>query len=200
MKRFKSVIYSISYLGLILTFYFISGCRTHKVHNEINLVVSNDWFVTGPTVEMQGHISRNKKGTIKVIANNSPTTEIELNVPISPINPLNSNEGLPISLQDNSTFIEIKYKSSHLIKLQAREGNNNGTGCTHGGSHPMVNIKPSPKSFTTIKIPWKDFKLNGESNGKILDTKKLCKLNFVNYHPTAGAFLEIKSLAIENYK
>ena len=184
-----------------LLYFFALLLFTSCNSKEKNLVLSNEWFVAGPVVESEININviRKQDKVVKITANDSPTGEIELNVPLVPVDPSKSNEGLPISLSDRSTFIEITYKSSHLIKLQAREGNEDGTGCVHGGSQPMADIPPSPTAFSTLRIPWSDFRLNGKPNGKVLDIAKLCKLNFVNYDPVPGAYLEITSVRIENY-
>lgn len=115
--------------------------------------------------------------------------EIELNVLITPSN---SNDGTPVNLPDASRFVRITYKSSHLIKLQAREGNEEGTGCVHGGSHPRIDLAPSPNQFRTIKIPWTAFRQDGLPNGKLLNIHNLCKFNFVNYNPVSGAFFRNK--------
>lgn len=98
----------------------------------------------------------------------------------------------------NSSFIQITYTSSQEIKLQAREGNEEGTGCMHGGSHPRVNLPASPNSFTTVKIPWTDFRQDELTDGKKLNIHNLCKFNFVNFHPVGQSKLQIKSVEIQN--
>jgi hypothetical protein len=160
-----------------------------------DLVKTSTWYIAGPVVENQEMINmiRQKKGIVMVTAKNNPVGEIELNVMVTASD---SNDGKPTNLSDNSKFVSITYKSSHLIKIQAREGNREGTSCVHGGSHPMVDLLPSPNKFTTIKIPWSDFKQDGLSDGKLLDIHNLCKFNFVNYNPVSGATLEIKSVKI----
>ena len=163
---------------------------------EINLVQSNTWFIAGAVIESQEIINttRLKTGIIKVTAKDNPIGEIELNVAITPSE---SNDGIPQNLPDDSRYVMITYKSSHVIKIQAREGNEEGTGCIHGGSHPMVDLPTSSKKFTTIKIPWSNFKQDGLPNGKSLNVHNLCKFNFVNYNPVSGAFLEIKSVIVQ---
>ncbi|QOG04135.1 hypothetical protein [Flavobacterium sp. MDT1-60] len=163
---------------------------------EINLVKSNTWFIAGPVRENQETINavRLKMGIIKVNAKDNPVGEIELNVAITPSE---SNDGIPKNLSNDSKYVSITYKSSHLIKIQAREGNEAGTGCLHGGSHPRADLPASPKKFTTIKIPWSHFKQDGLPDGKPLNIHNLCKFNFVNYNPVSGAFLEIKSVIVQ---
>jgi hypothetical protein len=175
---------------------FISGFVSIEKDSDKNLVKTSTWYIAGPALENQETINRvrQEKGIIKVTAKDNPVGEIELNVLITDSN---SNDGAPTNLSDNSKFVSITYKSSHLIKLQAREGNEEGTGCVHGGSHPRVDLKASPKKFTTVKIPWSDFKQDGLPDGKLLDIHNLCKFNFVNYNPVSGAFLEIKSVMIK---
>ncbi|WP_241775777.1 hypothetical protein [Flavobacterium sp. Root420] len=163
---------------------------------EINLVKSNTWFIAGPVIESQEIINttRLKTGIIKVTAKDNPIGEIELNVAITPSE---SNDGIPQNLSDDSKYVTITYKSSHLIKIQAREGNEEGTGCVHGGSHPRADLPASPKKFATLKIPWPHFKQDGLPDGKPLNIHNLCKFNFVNYNPVSGAFLEIKSVIVQ---
>lgn len=184
---------------LLLTIFLTSGfsCIQKDLDSDRNLVKSSTWYIAGPAKENQETINaiREKEGIIKVTAKDNPIGEIELNVMITASD---SNDGVPTNLSDNSKFVSITYKSSHLIKLQAREGNNEGTGCVHGGSHPRVDIPASPKKFVTIKIPWSNFKQDGLPNGKLLDIHNLCKFNFVNYNPVSGAFLEIKSVIVQN--
>jgi hypothetical protein len=181
-----------------LTIFFTSSFSS--IQNDLdsrNLVKSSTWYIAGPAKENQETINtiREKEGIIRVTVKDNPAGEIELNVMITASD---SNDGIPTNLSDQSKFVSITYKSSALIKLQAREGNNEGTGCMHGGSHPRVDIQASPKKFATIKIPWSNFKQDGLPNGKLLNIHNLCKFNFVNYHPVSGAFLEIKSVIVQN--
>lgn len=188
----KTLILFVTIVFLIFGFSIIQ----QKANSNIDLVKTSTWYIAGPVTENQETINdvRKKKGIIKVTTKNNPVGEIELNVLITPSN---SNDGAPTNLSDQSKFVSITYRSSHLIKLQAREGNEEGTGCIHGGSHPRVDILPSPKKFTTIKIPWSDFKQDGLVNGKLLNIHNLCKFNFVNYKPVSGATLEIKSVIVQ---
>lgn len=165
-------------------------------NSGLDLVKTSTWYIAGPTLENQETINRirKEKGIIKVTAKDNPIGEIELNVMITEAD---SNDGAPTNLSESSKYLSITYKSSHLIKIQAREGNPEGTGCIHGGSHPRVDLPVSAKKFTTIKIPWTDFKQDGDQNGKTLNIHNLCKFNFVNYNPVSGASLEIKSVIIE---
>lgn len=187
-------------LYLLLISILLLGCSSHKDHNYLaanDLVIQNNWFIAGPAVETEENVNnyRKHKGVISVTAKRNPVGEIELNVPITP---LFSNDGNPTDLSDESTYVEITYQSTQEIKLQAREGNAEGTGCAHGGSHPMVSVPPSPDSFVTIKLYWTDFKLDNLPNGKMLDIHNLCKFNFVNYHPVENSKLIIKSVHIQN--
>jgi hypothetical protein len=183
---------------LLLTIFFISGFGfiQHDLDSDRNLVKSSTWYIAGPAKENQETINtiRKNEAIIRVTAKDNPVGEIELNVMITASD---SNDGIPTNLSDDSKFVTITYRSSHLIKLQAREGNPEGTGCVHGGSHPRVDIPASPKKFKTIKIPWSNFKQDGLSNGKLLNIHNLCKFNFVNYNPVSGAFLEIKSVIVQ---
>lgn len=182
---------------LFLVFATLSFASAEQLLNaDIDLVKTSTWYIAGPAKESQETINliRKEKGVIKVTAKDNPVGEIELNVMVTEST---SNDGKPTNLSKYSKYLSITYKSSHLIKLQAREGNADGTGCIHGGSHPRVDLPVSAKKFSTIKIPWTAFKQDGNPNGKTLNIHNLCKFNFVNYNPVAGAFLEIKSVVFE---
>lgn len=182
---------------LFLMFATLSFASAEQLLNaDIDLVKTSTWYIAGPAKENQETINtiRKEKRIVKVTAKDNPVGEIELNVMVTESN---SNDGKPTNLSKYSKYLSITYKSSHLIKLQAREGNADGTGCVHGGSHPRVDLPVSAKKFSTIKIPWTAFKQDGNPNGKTLNIHNLCKFNFVNYNPIAGAVLEIKSVVIE---
>jgi hypothetical protein len=186
------------YLLFAVIAFLISGFNVQNaIDKDVDLVKSNTWFIAGPSKESQEIINsiRLKKGIIKITAKDSPVGEIELNVTITPSE---TNDAVPKSLSDNSGFVTITYRATQLIKLQAREGNQEGTGCVHGGSHPRVDLPASPYKFITLKIPWKNFRQDGLANGKLLNIQNLCKFNFVNYNPVSGATLEIKSILIKN--
>lgn len=186
-----------SFIIISTTGVFLFGFTSVKKNSDKNLVKTSTWYIAGPALENQETINhvRQEKGIVRVTAKENPVGEIELNVLITDSG---SNDGAPTNLSDDSKFLSITYKSSHLIKLQAREGNPEGTGCVHGGSHPRVDLVASPKKFITIKIPWSDFKQDGLPDGKRLDIHNLCKFNFVNYNPVSGAFLEIRSVIVQN--
>ncbi|TDW48598.1 hypothetical protein EV144_103108 [Flavobacterium sp. 270] len=182
-------------ISVFVILFLTSGFSEMK--DATNLVKSNYWYIAGPSKESQETINmiRQKEGIVRVTANDNPIKEIELNVMITASE---SNDGIATDLSSSSKFVSITYKSSQLIKLQAREGNEEGTGCVHGGSHPRVDLPASPNKFTTIKISWTDFRQDGLSNGKLLNIHNLCKFNFVNYNPISGSLLEIKSVIIQN--
>ncbi|KAF2330154.1 hypothetical protein SAMN06265220_103105 [Flavobacterium nitrogenifigens] len=171
------------------------GFSTMDQKNETNLVKSNKWFIAGPALENEEEINKTRleKGIVTVTAKDNPKGEIELNVMITPSE---INDGVPTNLPNDSKQVEIIYQSTQIIKLQAREGNEEGTGCVHGGSHPRVTIPASPKHFSTVKIPWSDFRQDELSNGKFLNIHNLCKFNFVNYNPVSGSVLKIKSVIL----
>jgi hypothetical protein len=194
--EYKTIINRILPLGfLIISFLSCKTTSLQNTNNNSDLVISNTWYIAGPVKENQETINniREKEHHIRVTTNNSPVGEIELNVMIAQSE---SNDGKPTNLPSNSGFVSITYKSSQPIKIQAREGNDSGTGCVHGGTHAMADLPASPDKFSTIKIPWSDFKLNEKS----VNIHNLCKLNFVNYHPVSGAILEITSVQIQNLK
>jgi len=163
---------------------------------DLDLVQSNIWQIAGPVKENYEIINaiRLKEGVVRVTAKDNPVGEIELNVVITS----SANDEVVTNLSNNSRFVTITYKSTQLIKLQAREADETGTHCVHGGSHPRVDLPESPDTFKTIKIPWSNFRQDGLPNGKLLNIHNLCKFNFVNYQPVSGAVLEIKSVIIEN--
>ena len=197
----QTLLYCMYYKScLFFVLIIIFGCSVHKEKSSetsTDLVIDNNWFVAGPTLENEKKLNdyRLKNGVISVTATKNPVGEIELNVPIIPSL---SNDGKPIDLSEKSTYVEVTYKSSQEIKLQAREGNTEGTGCIHGGSHPRVSLPSSPNSFSTIKIYWNDFKQDELADGKKLNIHNLCKFNFVNYHPIGQSKLQIKSVRIQN--
>ncbi len=195
MKNKPSIILNYFLFSLILLFSYSFSPLIVFSSSNLDLVKTSTWYIAGPTKETQETINkiRKEKGLIKITAKENPTGEIELNVMISESN---SNDGAPTNLSKNSKYVSITYKSNELIKLQAREGNEDGTGCVHGGLHPRVDLPISAKSFTTLKIPWTEFKQDGLANGKILNIHNLCKFNFVNYNPSSNAVLEIKSVRI----
>lgn len=182
-------------ISLFLTLFLTSGFINKK--DTLDLVKSNIWYIAGPAKENQETISavQKKEGIIRVTAKDSLVGEIELNVLITPSE---SNDGKPTNLPSQSKFVTIIYKSTQLNKIQAREGNEEGTGCVHGGSHPRVDLPASPNKFKTIKIPWTDFRQDGLPDGKLLNIHNLCKFNFVNYNPASGSLLEIKSVTLQN--
>jgi hypothetical protein len=182
-------------VSFLVVLFFISGFTNKR--NTRDLVKENDWYIAGPVKENQTTLNeiRQKEGVLRVTAKDSPVGEIELNVMITASD---SNDGVATNLSDHSKFVSITYKSTQLIKLQAREGNEEGTGCVHGGSHPRVDLPASPNKFTTLKIPWTHFKQDGLPNGKLLDIHNLCKFNFANYNPVTGSVLEIKSVILQN--
>lgn len=193
----KTLAFLSFFLFLPVWFGILGFAAAEKTLNSsLDLVKTSTWYIAGPALENQETINRirKEKGIVKVTAKDNPIGEIELNVMITEAD---SNDGAPTNLSESSKYLSIAYKSSHLIKIQAREGNAEGTGCIHGGSHPRVDLPVSVKKFTTIKIPWTDFKQDGDPNGKTLNIHNLCKFNFVNYNPVSGAILEIKSVVIE---
>lgn len=184
------------FLPIAIAFFAISFSSQSSLKST-DLVKANTWFIAGPAKENQEIINtvRKKEGIVRVTSKESPIGEIELNVTIIPSE---TNEGIPKKLSSDSGFVTIIYKSTQLIKLQAHEGNPEGTGCVHGGSHPMTNLPASPDRFATLKIPWKNFRQDGLADGRLLNTQNLCKFNFVNYKPVSGSLLEIRSIIIQN--
>ncbi|MHC0448130.1 hypothetical protein ACWA1F_22165 [Flavobacterium sp. 3-218] len=178
--------------SIVMVLVFVSVFKIEG-QNRTDLIKSNKWFIAGPSVENEEAINalRLKKGIVLVTAKENPKREIELNVMITNSE---TNDGAPTNISEESKYVEITYQSTQIIKLQAREGNAEGTGCVHGGSHPRVSLPASPKHFSTIKIPWTDFKHDELPDGKTLNINNICKLNFVNYNPVSGSVLKIKKV------
>ncbi|PBJ14547.1 hypothetical protein BSF42_09680 [Flavobacterium sp. ACN6] len=183
------------YFTLYFLLFFLLGFSAKSQEKQTDLVKSNKWFIAGPAKENGEEINRirKQKGIIAVSAKDNPKGEVELNVLITSSE---TNDGIPTNLSDESKYVEITYQSTQIIKLQAREGNHEGTGCVHGGSHPRVSLPASPNQFKTIKIPWSNFKQDELPDGKVLNIHNLCKFNFVNYNPVSGSVLKIKSVII----
>jgi len=168
-------------------------CFSQNDQQKQDLVKLNKWFIAGPVKENEKTINsiRLEKGIVSVTAKDNPKGEIELNVMITASE---TNDGISTNLSSESKYVEITYQSTQIIKLQAREGNPEGTGCVHGGSHPRVSLPASPNHFRTIKIPWSNFKQDELADGKVLNIHNLCKFNFVNYNPVSGDVLRIKAV------
>jgi len=160
-----------------------------------NLVDSHAWFIAGPTLETTQQLNqyRAQYQSIDITATKNPVGEIELNLMVSPSG---SNDGPPTDINTHSPGIAITYQSSQAISLQAREGNRQGDGCIHGGSHPHVGLAASPLAFSTVKILWKEFTFNSDIHVQHLNIHNLCKFNFVIYNPLPGANIKIKSLIL----
>lgn len=193
----KIAVHLIQKLTLVICICIAVSCKSEakRVPSKKDLVLTSTWYIAGPSVENNDAINgyRKEKHIVQVTTNNSAVGEIELNVMITPSG---SNDGPPTTLSEQSNSFSLTYKSSHDIILQAREGNESGTGCVHGGIHATVLLPASIDQYTTKIIAWKDFKQDGLLKGKLLNIHNLCKFNFVNYHPVSGAKLEIASLVL----
>lgn len=113
--------------SLFFVFAILGFASAEEISNSnTDLVKTSTWYIAGQTQENQETINkiRKEKGIIKVTAKDNPVGEIELNVMLTESD---SNDGKPTNLSDGSKYLSITYKSSHLIKLQAREGNAEGT-------------------------------------------------------------------------
>jgi hypothetical protein len=194
--REKIAAYLIPKLILIICVFIVVSFKSEakRVHDKKDLVLTNTWYIAGPSIENNNTINtyRKEKHIVQVTTNNSAVGEIELNVMITPSE---SDDGPPTNLSEQSNSFSLTYKSSHDIVLQAREGNESGTGCVHGGMHATV-LLPATSQFSTKLILWKSFKQDSSLKYKPLNIHNLCKFNFVNYHPVSGSKLEISSLVL----
>lgn len=91
----------------------------------------------------------------------------------------------------SSSFVEITYKSNQSVNLQLRQY------AVHGGTHNQITL-PAAADFTTIKIPFSDFK----GGLAPLDLTKVAKFNFALLSNNANdgyAELIVKDFKIDKF-
>lgn len=164
-----------------------------------NLQLWGPWYVSGPVVqtmdELNQHIADTgwaQLTTFKEAAPAGTARELEFSTMISYSG---SYDGKPTRLPEESRYVALTYRSTQPLVLQAREGNVDGSGCVHGGSHPSATL-PAAAEITTVQLPWSAFTLQGRP----LDPQNVCKLNFVNYHPAKGAEFVLQHLSIDQWQ
>lgn len=112
----------------------------------------------------------------------------EMSFPIAAFDQTGEAETINLS---GSSFIEITYKSNQSVNLQLRQY------AVHGGTHNQITL-PAASEFTTVKIPFTDFK-----GGLIpLDLTNVAKFNFalLSNNTTDGyAELIVKGFKIDKF-
>lgn len=179
-----------------------TGSNTAEPYQGIepaNLQAWGPWYVSGPIVqtmdELNQHIADTgwaQLTTFKEAAPAGTAREVEFSTMISDSG---SYDGKPTRLPEESRYVTLTYRSTQPLVLQAREGNADGSGCVHGGSHPSATL-PAAVKITTVQLPWSAFTLQGRP----LDPQNVCKLNFVNYHPAKGAEFVLQHLSIDQWQ
>ncbi|WP_039915147.1 hypothetical protein [Cellvibrio mixtus] len=112
----------------------------------------------------------------------------EMSFPIAGFDQTGEAETINLS---GSSFIEITYKSNQSVNLQLRQY------AIHGGTHNQITL-PAASAFTTVKVPFADFK----GGLTPLDLTKVAKFNFalLSNNPTDGyAELIVKNFKIDKF-
>ncbi len=112
----------------------------------------------------------------------------EMSFPIAGFDLTGEAETIDLS---GSSFIEITYKANQSVNLQLRQY------AVHGGTHNQITL-PAASGFTTVKIPFTDFK----GGLTPLDLTKVAKFNFalLSNNPTDGyAELIVKNFKIDKF-
>ncbi len=112
----------------------------------------------------------------------------EMSFPIAGFDQTGEAEVIDLS---GSSFIEITYKSNQSVNLQLRQY------AVHGGTHNQITL-PASTEFTTVKIPFSDFK----GGLAPLDLTKVAKFNFAllsNNTNDGYAELIVKGFKIDKF-
>lgn len=112
----------------------------------------------------------------------------EMSFPIAGFDQTGEAEVIDLS---GSSFIEITYKSNQSVNLQLRQY------AVHGGTHNQITL-PAAAEFTTVKIPFSDFK----GGLTPLDLTKVAKFNFALLSNNANdgyAELIVKEFKIDKF-
>ena len=131
-----------------------------------------------------------------ILLDGSPVVRVRMNVhpwgemsfPISDFD--QTGEAAQVDLSD-SHFIDITYQSNQSVNLQLRQY------AVHGGTHNQITL-PAAATFTTVRIPFSDFK----DGLTALDLTKVAKFNFAllsNNVNDGYAELIVKHFKIENF-
>lgn len=112
----------------------------------------------------------------------------EMSFPIAAFDSTGEAETINLS---GSSFIEITYKANQKVNLQLRQY------AVHGGTHNQITL-PAASEFTTVTIPFTDFK----GGLTPLDLTKVAKFNFalLSNNTTDGyAELIVKGFKIDKF-
>lgn len=112
----------------------------------------------------------------------------EMSFPIADFDQTGEAETINLS---GSSFIEITYKSNQNVNLQLRQY------AIHGGTHNQITL-PAASEYTTVKIPFTDFK----GGLTPLDLTRVAKFNFalLSNNTTDGyAELIVKGFKIDKF-
>lgn len=158
----------------------IDGFRSFKTGRDTGTVQLIPASGTDPLIVLDG------SPVVKVRMNVNPWGEISF-----PINGFDqTGEAAQVDLT-GSGFIDITYQSNQSVNLQLRQY------AVHGGTHNQITL-PAASTFTTVRVPFSDFK-GGLS---ALDLTKVAKFNFAllsNNVNDGYAELIVKHFKIENF-
>lgn len=141
-------------------------------------------------------LSTDEEGNAVVTVIGEGSGDVELIQHLNPYAMLENGTGGPVDLTPfNPTWIQLTYQSEKSVEWQLREGLN-ANDCRHGYGHNKVFLPASPEKFSTVRIPFTDFKPHGgQDPSHVLDLSNVCKFDFY----VRGGSLSIKDMTIENY-
>lgn len=158
----------------------IDGFRSFKTGRDTGTVQLIPASGTDPLILLDGN------PVVRVRMNVNPWGEMSF-----PINGFDqTGEAAQVNLT-GSGFIDITYQSNQSVNLQLRQY------AVHGGTHNQITL-PAALTFTTVRIPFSDFK-GGLST---LDLAKVAKFNFAllsNNVNDGYAELIVKNFKIEHF-
>lgn len=158
----------------------IDGFRSFKTGRDTGTVQLIPASGTDPLILMDG------SPVVRVRMNVSPWGEMSF-----PINGFDqTGEAAQVNLS-GSSFIDITYQSNQSVNLQLRQY------AVHGGTHNQITL-PAAATFTTVRIPFSDFK----GGLTALDLTKVAKFNFAllsNNTNDGYAELIVKQFKIDHF-
>lgn len=158
----------------------IDGFRSFKTGRDTGTVQLIPAFGTDPLILMDGN------PVVRVRMNVNPWGEMSF-----PINGFDqTGEAAQVNLT-GSSYIDITYQSNQSVNLQLRQY------AVHGGTHNQITL-PAAATFTTVRIPFSDFK----GGLTALDLTKVAKFNFALLSNNANdgyAELIVKHFKIDSF-
>lgn len=158
----------------------IDGFRSFKTGRDTGTVQLIPASGTDPLILLEG------SPVARVRMNVNPWGEMSF-----PINGFDqTGEAAQVNLT-GSSFIDITYMSNQSVNLQLRQY------AVHGGTHNQITL-PAAATFTTVRIPFSDFK----GGLTALDITKVAKFNFAllsNNTNDGYAELIVKHFKIDNF-